>query len=299
MSFQPQLIVPLISAAVYGVAAIFLKRATAIGGAGAWRVAFVTNLVQALLFAPLWFVHSGPFTWQYLGESALAGSAFFVGQVFAFLALSRGDVSVATPVLGTKVIFVALLTVVLAHQSIPGVWWLAAALAAAATALMGGGKTSRADGSFTRSLIYGFSAALAFSTTDVLTQMWAKGWGPAHFAPAMFLTVAVLSFALIPLFPAPLRELPAEAWRWLIPGAVLVSTQAAGIAYSIMNFGKATQVNILYSSRGVWSVVIVWSIGHWFGNEERGRGHGVMARRLCGSLMLLCAILLVILNRNS
>src|SRR5688572_4434638 len=107
---HPALIAPLVSAFLYAFAAMALKRATEKGG-GPWRIGFVTNLVQALIFAPVWLLGGGPFSWQNLGHAVITGTLFFVGQIFTFLALSRGDVSVVTPVLGTKVILVAGLAV--------------------------------------------------------------------------------------------------------------------------------------------------------------------------------------------
>lgn len=59
-------------------------------------------------------------------------------------------------------------------------------------------------------------------------------------------------------------------------------------------YGNATAVNILYSSRGIWSVVLVWLLGGWFGNSEREQGKEVMVRRLVGAFLLFLAIILVI-----
>ena len=70
--------------------------------------------------------------------------------------------------------------------------------------------------------------------------------------------------------------------------------QAGCIAVSIICFGQATLINILYASRGLWTVVLVWVVGHWFGNQERGHGHRVMARRMIGAGLLLVAVLLVV-----
>ena len=77
-----------------------------------------------------------------------------------------------------------------------------------------------------------------------------------------------------------------------LAGGTLLSVQALGIAWSIVNLG-ATTTNVLYNSRGVWSVVLVWTVGHWFGNAERSQGRGVMLRRLAGSALLLAAIALI------
>jgi drug/metabolite transporter (DMT)-like permease len=294
MSLAPlHVAAPLMSASIYAFAAMALKRATA-NGAGPWRVSFVTNWVQACLFAPVWLLGGGAFAWTHVWHAAIAGFIFFIGQILTFQALSRGDVSVTTPVLGTKVVFVAIFTVVLLRESVSPQLWGAALLTTSATALLGGGKTVAGREAFVRSLIYGFSAAAAFALTDILAKQWAPPWGFAHFAPVMFATVAVCSFLIVPRFRAPLRELPPRTWRFLIPGAILLSLQASGIAYAIMTFGEATLVNIVYATRGMFSVITVWVLGHLFENEERGHGHAVMARRLVGSGLLVVAVFLAV-----
>jgi hypothetical protein len=73
---------------------------------------------------------------------------------------------------------------------------------------------------------------------------------------------------------------------------MLLAMQAAGVTWSIGMLG-ATTTNVLYNSRGIWSVVLVWAIGGWFGNAEREHGAGVMGRRLGGAGMLLLAIVVV------
>ena len=294
MQLPLPVLVPLVAAFVYAFAALTLKRATE-NGTGPWRVGFVVNWVTALVFAPVYFLGTAPFSAVHFSHAVLNGLSFFAGQIFTFLAISRGDLSVATPVLGMKVIFVAALTVLVTHQPIPPVWWGAAVITALATALLGGGGQARpGQASFRRSLVYGFSAAFCFSLTDVLSQKWAPAWGFAQYAPSMFLTVGVCSLGLITFFPGPLASLSGETWRWLLAGSLLLSVQAGCIAVSIICFGQATLINILYASRGLWTVVLVWVIGHWFGNQERGHGHRVMARRMIGAGLLLVAVLLVV-----
>ena len=60
-----------------------------------------------------------------------------------------------------------------------------------------------------------------------------------------------------------------------------------GIAFAIMTYGEATLVNILYTSRGIWTIALVWMVGHWFGNTEHTHGPKVMIRRLVGSGLIL------------
>jgi drug/metabolite transporter (DMT)-like permease len=291
MSLPSPLLIPLASALGYPIAAMMLKRATEFG-TGPWRITFITNWVLAACFSVLWlFPVEHSVTASSVFHAFIAALLFFIGQIFTFLALSRGDVSVATPVLGSKVIFVALFTVLFGAATVTSAMWFSVLLTAIATALLGGGGKVHRD-ALVRSLLYGFSAASAFGLTDVLQQRWVRLWGFPHFAATMFLFVALMSLSLIPFFRGSLRALPATSWRWSLAGGVTLAVQAGGIAWAIVYIG-ATTTNVLYNSRGMWSVVLVWTIGHWFGNFERTQGRAILIRRLCGSALLLVAIVLI------
>jgi drug/metabolite transporter (DMT)-like permease len=285
-------VLPLCSALGYAFAALMLKRATE-RGAGPWRVTFITNWVAAAVFSPWWLAPHQPFSEANLLHAMACGLTFFVGQIFTFLALVRGDVSVATPVLGTKVIFVAIFAIAWAGEKLNAGMWLAVFLTVVAMVLLSGRGAGHAH-HFGKSLFYGFSAAASFALTDVLQQRWVQQWGFGPFAASMFLTIAVLSFGLIPVFSAPLRDLAPASWRWALAGGLALSLQATGMAYSIATFHEVTTTNILYNTRGIWSVVLVWAIGHWFENVERQQGASTMLRRLFAAMLLLAAVLLSI-----
>ena len=118
-------LLPLCSALGYSFAALMLKRATE-GGVGPWRVTFIVNCTAALTFAPWWFTGTAPFEWLHFWHAVLAGATFFIGQILTFLALSRGDISITTPIMGTKVILVAFLAVLLAGDRLSPALWVAA-----------------------------------------------------------------------------------------------------------------------------------------------------------------------------
>lgn len=281
-------ILPLLSAFGYTFAALMLKRASETG-AGTWRVTFISNWMGALLFAPWWLLGGHEFTWANLGHAMICAGLFFVGQIFTFLALTRGDVSLTTPVLGTKVIFVALGAVLFAGQELSPGLWAAALLTSVATALLGMGQTVKRERLW-QSLGLGFAAAALFAACDVLMQDWVPLWGFGRFVPVMFLCTAFCSLSLIPFFTAPLRALPGLSLRWALGGGAMLAVQATGLAYAISTFHEVTTSNILYNTRGIWSVIIVWVVGHWFGNTEHQLGTRVLLRRLCGALLLLGAV---------
>jgi len=293
MNFNASLLVPLVCALIYVIGALTVKRATAFG-VGVWRTSFLSNVALAGLFVPVWFLYGGEIHpladyWQ----PAVTALCFFGGQALTFLALSRGDVSVTTPVMGTKVILVALFSSLLRVGEVPLQWWIGAALSTAAIGLLhlGGEARHRHVGP---TVILALCSATSFSLGDVLLQKWVPGWGWGNYFPPMALIIGLLSCLLVPFFSAPLTALPAAAWRWVAPGALLMAVNNAGVVVAIVLVGSATVVNIIYSVRGLFSVLLVWLIGHWFSNDEKHLGGRVLRLRFIGAGLMVVAIVLVL-----
>lgn len=289
MRSPASIVIPLCSAVGYTFAAMALKRA--MDGGHPWRVLFIVNLIGAALFQT-WLFHGGqPYAPVHVLHAVLAGTAFFIGQVFTFIAISRGDISIATPVLGTKVIFVALLVFVTGGEELGWKLWVATFLTSLALALLGGEWKANRERLLV-SVGFSFLASVAFAATDVMQQLWVRDLGFGHFAPVMFATVGLLSFTLIPFFSAPLRAMPRPMVVWALGGGTLLTIQAMGIAYCIAVYHEVTVTNVLYNTRGLWSVALVWVVGHWFANAEKQVGGAIMTRRLLGALILLAAVYL-------
>jgi len=283
-------LIPLSSALGYTFAALMLKRATE-RGVGPWRVMVLVNWTVALLFLPWWLKGGNAFEWTHCFHAIISGATFFVGQILTFLALSRGDVSITTPVLGTKVILVAFFAALFAGENLTPSLWLAAFLTTVATALLGGEiRTNRER--VLPSLMFGLSAATAYASADIQQLKWAPAWGFGHYAPVMFITVGCLALCAVPLLPEPLSSMPRRSAIWAMGGGTILALQATGIAYSIAEFREVTLTNIIYNTRGVWSVLLVWAAGHWFSNTERSVGNAIMGRRLLGASLLLIAVLI-------
>ena len=83
---------------------------------------------------------------------------------------------------------------------------------------------------------------------------------------------------------------------WICAGAVCFAVQGLMFISTISIYRQATSANVLYSSRGLWSVVAVWGVGHWFTNREQHLGARVLAGRLVGAILLMAAIAMVLLD---
>lgn len=295
MEFPLHLLIPLSCALVYVVGALALKRAAALG-VGVWRTSFVANWVMFLVFVPWWFAFGGAVRpladyWQ----PALTGLCFLGGQVFVFLALSRGDVSVTTPVMGSKVVLVALFSSLLRVGDVPWQWWIGAALSAAAVVFLHAGAKHGEHRRVGATVLLATASAASYGLGDVLMQKWVPAWGTASYFPPMFLLVGLYSLAFVPFFGAPLRALDASSWRWVGAGAVLMALTNAGIVLTLGIWGGATAVNIVFSARGLFSVVLVWAVGHWFASHEQHLEPRVLRSRLAGAALMVAAIALALL----
>jgi hypothetical protein len=64
------------------------------------------------------------------------------------------------------------------------------------------------------------------------------------------------------------------------------------VAYSIVEVCGATLTNILYSSRGLFSVVLVWMLGTRLGMTEADSSRELLPIRMLASAIMLIAIAL-------
>lgn len=294
MSVPGYVAFPLLAGLLFALSAIFLKRVVD-GGLGPWRLMVVNAWAMAICFSPLWLLPAEPVRlipwWQLL----ISGALSFTGNLLMLLAFSRGDVSVATPIMGTKVILVALLTVWLLNESVPLRWWIAAFMSAGGIALLRPARSGVAAQRHSQTVALAIGSSVTFSLADVLVQKWATPPVFNRYLPLTFLVSAIFSLALIPFFRQPLTAIPRPLWRPLLIGCGVLSAQAWLIFYALSQYGRATAVNVVYGARGIWSVLLVWLAGRWLGSTEDTPGHGAMLRRLAGAAVLLVAVVIVTL----
>jgi drug/metabolite transporter (DMT)-like permease len=291
------LLLPFTASLLYVVGALFLKDASS-RGVGFFRLTAFTNLFFGVVFSLLWVLGGqllGPAAWL---QPAATAALFLVGQVFAVVALQRGDVSVATPVMGLKVILVAFFVTLIVGERVPLAIWIAAALSSAGIVLLSrGGGATPGSGRTAPALVFGGLAAAAFALFDVLVQKWSPDWGAGRFLPIMMGFVALYSVLPFAWRRDHLGVAPLGSWRPLLLAGLCLAVQGALLISSLALYAQATTINVVYSARGLWSVLAVWVVGHWFGNRERELGGAVFRARLVGAGLLLAAILLVVVRR--
>jgi len=282
-----------------------LKRST-IWSPGPWRTTLLCNLVAALVFAPM-LIWGDPLTdYALLWQPFLVAVFFVIGQTFVVLAVTKGDVSVATPILGLKILFVAALLLVFAGQ-IPSVWiWPASIIAIIAIACLsyqGGNGLARPVADTTRfwggriglTAALSLVAALSYAIFDSMIQVWSPTFSPATFLPLTMFFSAGISLSMIPMLEGRYTSIARAAWPWLIGGSILTGLQSVFLTFAIGTWGQAASANVVYSSRGLWSVIAVATVGGFFSREEFSAPRSVKTMRLVGAVLITVAILLLMI----
>jgi len=290
------LFLALIAALAYGVGSIFNKQAMT-EGCGVFRVFAAMTWTTTAILVPFVFLTTTAAPWHQLHQPVLATLCWLGGASLWMTALRTGDVSLVAPVAGMKPVFNALLTALLLGAALSPAIWAACGLTALALLVMrppakkGGTPFMKTAGLMT-------GAVFCYALCDVCLQKWANGWGALRFTGLMFLMASSLMFTLIPRFGLPYRELTRPARRHLKTGMLIAALPGVCMGLAIGRYGHAPEVNVVYSSHALWSVLLVWAFGRHIGNLEHTAGHHVMLRRLAGALILLTAIILIISGRS-
>ena len=287
------LVFPLFSSFAF-VFGITLAKQAISKGASPWTAVFLGNVWLFLLCSASAIVRGQivpPAAW---GQATIVGGLFVVGQVFTYLAFQRGDVSIATPVLGLKVLVVALLTSMIAGEAVPNQIWVAAALASLGIGLVqaSGGNTEARN----RWLTIGLAslAAVTLSLFDVRLGMIRNTWESTKFLPIAFLAALILSLGLLPWVDRPKRLRELGALRWMLAGTFLMGLQSLSISYGLATHGDAPRMNIVYALRGLWGVVLAWLLAGWLKTNEGSLPTKVMMIRLVGAIVLVSAVVVAL-----
>jgi drug/metabolite transporter (DMT)-like permease len=270
---------------------LLLKRAQA-QGTTTWTTLIVVTWTTAVAFSALTLIGGTMQPLSLVWQPALVGALFLAGLTFTFLGVQIGDVSIVTPVQGVKVLLVPALAVLVVGDVAGTRIWLAAAIA------MGGiwfiqSTDETLDRSKVRiSIGCALLAAVSLTLFDLLIQKWAPAWGPGYFLPLAFASTALLSLGFLKL-ARPNRQSIRSQLSWpLAIGALLMAVQAFGMTYTIAQFGDATRVNIVYSLRGLWGVLLTWTLAKSLGLADTLPASSVMLKRLAGAILIGASIAL-------
>jgi len=269
------------AASLYAAGSLQIKRSLNTGAQKRLAIA-VTNIAMALWALPLFFVSRGEFDLNAWLTAVLAGVALFLGRILSVKALDVGDLSIVGPLLGLKTLLVAIFAFITGQTEFSAWLWMAALLATAGVILI-----QRGPKKFSKrrrvAAFYAAGASVLFAGCDILVVEARGQLGIGWLSPTLFMTVALL----VP-FLGKQKQAPIEARKPLYLGSMIMGFQTSLVILLIGITGQAVLINIIYSSRALWTVVV---------DRVYGRGNEVEAffvPRMLGASFLVIAIGIVI-----
>jgi len=293
------LLFPLLAAMLYAGGALSLKAASGLG-ADRNRTTVVCNICAALAFLFFYDWHSFPALPHPLWPVLLLALLFVLGQICTIEALSSGDVSSVTPVFSVKVVCVSFYAAFVIGTRLSPLTWVAAVLSVLGIACLQVNHKPETSGRQLLAILFAFLASACFGGFDAMTQYWSPIIGFGRLVPPGLMLAALASLAILPLMPGARgtswRGIPRGALRYLAIGVGLFTLQSLVLIRAIGAYGDAAGANVVYSTRGLWGIFLVWLVGSWFGNIELDAcPQKVIYARIIGALLVSTATLLVFL----
>jgi drug/metabolite transporter (DMT)-like permease len=223
----------------------------------------------------------------------IAGGTCLLAFVFLYSALSRGDVSSVMPVMGSKVIFSAVLARVMLAESHRWPVYVAIVLVAVSVAALSYSPSKDRRTRFhVMPIVLVLACCFIFSITDVFIRRSLAYIDPYNFLVIYNLIVGGASLLLIPYLrrgESPLmvgtRNMAAIAGA---SGFLVISTLCFVVA---MNLAEGIVVpNILMATRGVFIVLISLVLTHRGSRALDEQSKAVYALRFAASLLIVLAV---------
>jgi drug/metabolite transporter (DMT)-like permease len=272
----------------------------------ALRLLAVSHLLMAAVCIPLtwaaWPAASPPVR-LFAVPLALSVGLYLLGQSSLFAALKRVEASRIAPLLGLKIVMLAVIVSFVLGHVLDMRQWLAVALSVAAAAMLQvgmGAVPARAFG-------FVLSCCLCFAISDIFILRLIDGLqagamesgGEISRLHAGGLAMA-LTYGLCGLVFAPLVVgLRPYTWGDWLAAAQYASAWLLSMAGLYCCFGLVGIVfgNILQSTRGVMSVAIGAGLAHlgWHELEQRV-DRSTLLRRLAAALLMTAAIALYVID---
>ncbi|MBR4596780.1 MAG: hypothetical protein IKO42_00045 [Opitutales bacterium] len=291
---MPEELLPIIAAAMYCISVMLVKSSAKRRALSGASILVMNNLLAGLVFVPQIFLAGDMPGLGAAWQPMLAGAFCAAGNIATFICAERGEVSLMTPIMGVKILIVILLARILLNESLPSSTTLAGAVCCAAVLLMGWRKNSLKSGSAKATIALALAACSFYAACDVLLQKFSPNFEKGQLLGLM---CAALPLSIIPLMPRFFREIARARRSELAFGflsAALMTGEMFLMVLAITGSVGASLCNILYNTRGVMAVALVYIGGAKFESVHE-LDRSAAARRLAGSLMILAAVSAVLI----
>lgn len=233
----------------------------------------------------------GQYFWQLLGTSGF----YMVGQGGFFLILRNTDASRAAPLLGMKLLFLAIISVVFLNQQLAPQQWVAIGLTMLAAWLL-----NTAGVRLGWRVLCGIAAVcMTYSGSDLSIVAMTDAMGDVPRLRASLvgfcLSYVLCGIVAVAMLPWAGSRSPGE-WRRCLPFSATWFIAMACLFACFASIG-AVLGNIMQSTRGLFSVLMGAMLVRWgMVDVERAASRAVLIRRAIAAALMILAIALYLLK---
>jgi len=287
------LLLSFVSAAGIAVAYVFSRLFLARGSGRSLRLLAIGHVwmgaIAAVVTVALWPDDMPPVR-RWLPLVALCSGFYLLAQVLLFVSLRRTDASRVAPLIGLKVLAVALIRLLAFGRLFTPLQWLAVLLSVAATFAL-----NRIGGRLPKGVVVGILlVCLGYACSDIFAFEIIEALDGRSFQITTLsaaLCYVVCGLAGLALLPA-VGVRPGRDWLWALPFSV---AWLGAVACTFAAFARVGVVftNIVQSTRGLWSILLGAAVARaGLIHLERLRSRGEVLRRLAAAALMSAAIAL-------
>ena len=289
----PDILFPFFAAALYCSSVMLVKYASHSGTLSGTSILVMNNILSGLVFIPAIFFEDTMPDWSIVWQPLTASCFCALGNIATFVCAERGEVSLMTPIMGIKIMFVILFARILLDANMPHTITLAGIICCIAVFIMGWSKGALNTKKLGITLMLSFVACISYAMCDVVMQKYA----PNFTRNAMLsLTSIAMPLSIIPFLPRFFKDVSKSSKTTLVLGGMsagLMIMEMYLMFLSIIGEVGAALCNILYNTRGILSVVLMFIVGKFVANM-RELSNTSAIQRIIGATMILIAVSIVI-----
>lgn len=279
---------PFLGAMLHPLLGMFTQKAAG-KGVGMTVIVASANLITLAIFAVYMDAEGG---WTIRGQDWWAignGVIFFLGQWFSLQSMKVGDLAVHASALGVKVLVVASFSFLVGLEEASFALVLGVVAAVTAVFLVSGGSLAGWK-EHRKTVGLTLLACIFFGTNDFLTGWAAQDIGAGRWLLLMMGTSGAISALLLLTRLSQLRALltgPPRVAGCVLGAGLCLGTQALFVNLAFSKFQEPTLSNVVYSSRGLMAVIVLWITG-------ASVDHSLRRKQTLGAVLMMGALLIVL-----
>jgi drug/metabolite transporter (DMT)-like permease len=291
-----------LSAAMFQSASYVFSRLYVVRRQGAvTRLMLTSHLLMglaSLVLLPVLYRADAPSWTTYIVPLVGAAGFYIMGQAGLFMLLRRAEMSRVAPLLGFKIVILALVTTLFLGRQLGGTQWAAVAVSVTAALVLrsAGGPLPW------RSVGWVLFICLGYSLSDLHIEWLVRSLAPldklhasAYGACLTLVLCGGVALVCLPFFRSGGVWVD---WHFSVPYS-FCWLAATVCLFACFAYVGTVYGNILQSTRGIMSVVMAALLARlgWFAALEGRMPRGVFARRLGAAVLMCAAIWLFVAQR--